>query len=361
MRRFALPLLSLAACSSGSFPAIDQVTGLTVLAIKAEPPDQLVVYDGGVFALALSSDTPFNASFIADVRPISAITATALVADPGGNGRAIQAVFATCAQLDATSHQCLPGSPDYTVIGSGAYFPDAGPAIVAGATFTPSQQLLDDALALDPLHGFGYLPLPLQVTVNAGDDQAVGVKTLTFSQPVVFLESLDDAGVRVVQPAGVNPEVSELKIDSADWNADAGSPIIGDDVTIMPALEEGYTYYLPQPDGGWMPSTDYLVPALDGGLIAFTDYWSYEFYCTAGSFSEPRTGGGPRAGLGNLGGLRDAGTTFFNDAGEILPGTWVQWSADAGVPSQLVYYWIVVLDGRGGVDFAQRTARYQAP
>jgi hypothetical protein len=340
MRRLYVPLLLLAACSSGSFPGIDQVLGLTVIAIKADPPDQLVIEDGGVFAL-VPSDA--GGSSVATIAPV---TVTALVADPTGNGRAIQAVFATCAHLDATTHQCLPSSTDYEVIGSGAYFPDAGPAIVATTTFTPSGQLLGDALALDPLHGLGYLPLPVQVTVNAGSDQIVGVKTLTFSQPITV-----DLGVPATQPADVNPVMPVVTLNGANWEAGAATPFVGE--------TPGGDTIEPTPQ---TTETSYFVPELDGGLIPFIDYWGYEFYCTAGVFSSPRSGGGPRPGFSvDIGRDHDAGSSPVNDAGETVPSTSVQWIADAGNPSQLVYYWIVVLDGRGGVDFTQLTANYVAP
>lgn len=357
MRRLLPPLLVLAACSSGSFPAIDRVTGLTVIAVKADPPDQTVIYDaGGVFDLL----GPLGAS--SGRNPIVPVKVTTLIADPGGGGRAIQVVFATCAQLDPTSHQCLPASPDYQVVGSGAYFPDAGPAIVASATFTPGEQLLGDALALDPLQGFGYLPIPLQVTASAGSDQVVALKTLTFSPPIVYPPGvpaalldggiaipIGDAGLRVIQPADVNPVMPPVTLNGVYWNPDAGPPFIGfTGATIGPAT----------PPSAMVP---YFVPEFDGGLIPFTDYWSYEFYCTAGSFDSPRAGGGPRAGFSFAGGrgLLDAGSPTVNDAGETIPGTQVQWSADAGVPSQLVYFWIVALDGRGGVDFTQLEAQYE--
>ncbi len=351
MRRVLLATALLAACTSGSFPSIDQVTGLTVMAIKADPPDQLLVVDGGLFALVLG-DGGLAAG--ATVAPISPITLTALLADPGGNGRAVQAVFATCAQLDATTHQCLPTSPDYQVLGSGAYFPDAGPAVVATATFTPGQQLLGDALGLDPDHGFGYLPLHVQVTVNAGSDQVVATKDVTFSQPITLnlgeLGGPPDSGVAVTQPADANPVMPVITLDTVPWDADAGPLLVVSDTAIEPTPQTS--------------EVSYFVPQFDGGLIPFSDFWGYEFYCTAGTFSSPRSGGGPRPGgsftFGR--GNRDAGPApVVDDAGETVPGTQVTWNADAGTPSQLVYYWIVVLDGRGGVDFTQRTAQYDGP
>jgi hypothetical protein len=353
--RLPLTLALLAACTSGSFPAIDQVTGLTVIAIKADPPDQTVIYDGGGVFDLLGPGGPGQ-------NPILPITVTTLIADPGGNGRAIQTVFATCAQLDPTSHQCLPTSPDYQVIGASAAIPDAGPAIVAGTTFTPGQQLLGDALALDPLHGFGYLPLPVQVTATAGANQVVAVKTLTFSPPIAYppgvpLALLDggiavplgDAGLEVIQPADMDPVMPPVTLNGVYWDPDAGPPFIDfNGATIGPTT----------PASANVP---YFVPEFDGGLIPFTDYWSYELYCTAGSFDSPRAGGGPRPGFTFVAGRGhvDAGSPMVDDAGETIPGTMVQWSADAGVPSQLVYFWIVALDGRGGVDFTQLEAQYE--
>jgi hypothetical protein len=344
VRRVLVTLALLAACTSGNFPAIDQVLGLTVMAIKADPPDQLVIVDGGIFALVVGDGGN-------SVAAISPVTLTALVADPGGNGRAVQTVFATCAALDATTHQCLPTSPDYQVIGSGAYFPDAGPAIIANAAFTPGQQLLGDALGLDPDHGFGYLPLHVQVTVNAGSDQVVATKTLTFSQPITVtlgeLGGPPDSGIAVTQPADLNPVMPVITLDGFPWEP-AGAPLfVVNDTTIEPTPQTS--------------EVSYFVPQFDGGLIPFTDFYGYEFYCTAGTFSNPRSGGGPRPG-GSFSfgrGDHDAGAPVFDDAGETIPGTSVTWDADAGTPAQLVYYWIVVLDGRGGVDFTQRTAQFE--
>ncbi|MHB8417456.1 MAG: hypothetical protein ACYDCL_05235 [Myxococcales bacterium] len=338
MRRALTGILLLAGCVRGGSSSIDQVTGLTVMAIKADPPDQIIVVDGGgIFAICPPSPLC--------VGPIPAppvpVTVSALVADPTGNGRSVQVDFATCAQKDEATQQCLPGSPDYQIIGSASYVPDAGPAIVASATFTPSEQLLADGLALDPLHGFGYLPLPVQVTATAGSEQIVAVKTVTFSQPIALPSG--DAGA--IQGPDQNPTMPPILIGGVPWDAGASPPTIGDDVTLDPAPQSSQPLY--------------FVPELDGGLLAFTDYLGFEFYCSAGRFSSPRSGGGPTPFA--FGRDKDAGVQLTNDAGEVVPRTSVQWIADAGVPSQLVYYWIVVLDGRGGVDFTQRTAQYQAP
>ncbi|HUB08694.1 MAG TPA: hypothetical protein VMB50_16930 [Myxococcales bacterium] len=353
MRRALALLWLLAGCTSGSFAAIDQVTGLTVLAIQAQPPDQLVIDDGGgVFGLGCSPASgtcPPGGLGPADagptIGPVRPITLSALVADPAGGGRGIQVVFATCAALDATTHQCLAESPDYELLGSGAYFPDAGPSVVATATFTPDEQLLVDALALDPLHGAGYLPLRVQVTASAGSEQVVAVKTITLSQPIALPT---DAGF-VIQPPDGNPVNPSVNLDGSPWLSPQFSPtpVIATTANIQPTLGVG--------------GLGYLVRELDGGLLPFTDYDGYEFYCTAGSFSSPRSGGGPRPGFTFGLGRKDAGAPVYDDAGETVPSTQVQWNADAGQPDQLVYFWIVVVDGRGGVSFGERTAQYQAP
>ncbi len=295
MRR-VLWLLALCACS-GTLDTADQVHDLRLLAMRTDPPQQLVT-------LSDAGATP----------PLSSIETTVLLADPQGQGRNVHGVFATCARVDDGTQQCLPTSSDYSVLGEVDVVPAGGPSAEMKVSFTPSDQLLADALAQDPFHGFGYLPIPVQVTISAGSESQTGVKFAYLSAPIGS------------QPATVNPVIPLVTLNGTTWEAGSSPPLV---VPSGGALVDPVT-----PPG---LEVTYQVPTFRGGEQTFTEAWSYHFFVTAGKFNHPSSGG-----------------VIFGQP----QVTTVSWQPNAGDQQQLVYLWIVVDDGRGGIAWTERTAQF---
>ena len=96
---FASGCVALAAVGCGELDTADRVHDLRLLAMKAEPPEQVLpvafLADGGVVAYPpADGGTP-------RVPPLAPVTVTALVADPAGEGREVTYRFSTCAQLES--------------------------------------------------------------------------------------------------------------------------------------------------------------------------------------------------------------------------------------------------------------------
>jgi hypothetical protein len=327
--------LFFAAAGCGNTATIDQVLDLRELALKAEPPDQVVAYswgDAGVFP------------------PVAPVSVTALIADPRGGGRSIHFAFSTCAHVDSQTQQCHPGTPDFTLLAESDIVPVGGPGAEVAATFTPSQQLLRDALDLDAYHGFGYLPLPVQLSISAnspdgGIEEVVGVKQITFTQTLTSPP----------QAPNHNPVISEILLNDAGWPEAPPQD--------LPVPSDGSALMTPVPQPALWES--FSAPKFAGGLQELTEVWNYAFYCTAGQFAQPTSGGTFNfGGNGNGGPPPGVGGNFAVGNGppadnevQSTGNTWKPGASDGGP----VTFWIVVLDGRGGCDWTTRIVNYVAP
>src|SRR5262249_29162148 len=112
--------------------------------------------------------------------PLPAITLTGLIADPKGAGRAVDYEISICSERDSETARCLKDSPGYRVLGEGQVTPTALGA-EPSVTFTPTWEDLSGAVVEDPYHGFGGLPVALQLAVRAGDEAVVGIKRVVFT------------------------------------------------------------------------------------------------------------------------------------------------------------------------------------
>lgn len=318
---FLLGLALLAAAACGSLDSADHVHDLRMLGIRAEPPEQ-------VFALPISLDagpslieadggiSPDVALALASIQ-VQPVTVRALVADPDGGGRNIHYQFAVCDALSGDGGRCDLSQPNAYAFKEGDYAPDAGWAELS-ATFTPKLSLLAAAVQADPYHGFGFLPLPVQLIVHAGDEEVVGFKRVLFT--VSF------QGEPTPTP-NQNPFIPAVFLDGDVWSA-----------TVPPVLADRCAHAIAPVvvDGG---QETYSRQKFDGSSIQFRESWRYNFFATGGGFTAAATGG---AG-GILGTPQPTDTTWQPDDGE-APGE--------------VTYFLVVRDGRGGEGWTVREARF---
>lgn len=309
---------ALGAAACGSLDSPDHVRDLRMLAIRAEPPEQVfalpISLDGGPsLVLADGGLDPSVAVALAGIQ-VQPITVRALVADPDGGGRPIHYQFAVCDAL-ADGGRCDLGAPNAYAFKEGDWQPDAGWAELS-ATFTPKLELLGSAVQKDPYHGFGFLPVPVQLTIQAGDEKVVGFKRLVFT--VSFADEPTPA-------PNTNPFIPAVFLDGSLWSATEPPVLTGaEDHLVSPVVV----------DGG---EESYAKPKFEGGSIPLRESWRYNFYATAGGFSPGATGG--------QGGL--LGTQIPTDT---------HWRPDDAEAPGPVTCFMVVRDGRGGEGWTVREA-----
>ena len=285
----------------------DQVHDLRILAMRVDPPE--VIVDG--------------ADGMPSSRIVSpAIIVTALVADPLGAGRLVHYLFSTCARVDQSdavvdnsTHRCLVGQLGYRILAEGDFAPGVSGELQI--TFRPSSQLLSEAQTLDTYHGFGGLPLPVQVELQAGGESAVGFKRIVYSAPITSPP----------QVPNTNPQLLGITLDGQDWSPDAN-----------PLFARVDHVFIPTPDPTRIESYQRLT--FDHQLLQFHETLRYAFFTTLGKFNNPVTGG------------------VSNRTGEqIAPDS--TWSPPDPPAAGAVTFWVVVQDGRGGVSWILRSGQIQ--
>ena len=355
-RRILAPLaLTCAAVGCGGLDTPDKVHDLRLLAMRANPPQQ-------VFYLNLQS-TPSNAATLSGAGGLSGYGGGRTQAraagrrdhgrrarlakeslrsrhqhldhrlcghrvlrrglfDPGGpahhdhrphhnpqlaDGGSIHYIFATCTELDSATGQCLTTSPDYQVLKEDDFVPtDNQTWGEISATFAPGFTFLLHAIDNDAYHGFGGLPIVTQVSLTSGAESVVGIKRSTL----FTWSSLP------LPPADLNPVIPAVTVAGVEWPADDilwfSDPSVNFNVIpeVVPELEVSYP-----------------VPTSKGPPFTFKESWTYNFFCRR--VVQPR-----RLGRGRC--RRDVNPVNTD---------WVPPSSDS---PQLVTYWMVVEDGRGG-------------
>ena len=299
MRRLAVFAL-LAGCST-TLDGVGNVHDLRILAMRADPPEQLVT----------------------DPRPV---TVTALIANPPG-GFLVSAKWTTCAAPDSDTSRCLESSTGYAVLGESTV--KTGPeGAEPSVTFLPDPELLKQVAQADQYRGLAGLRQIIQVDLRAGDQQAVGFKRMVFSVPSK-------------NPINVNPVVGPVEFNDAGWAPDASVVF-----TVAPPRMLGQGMGMAVPARNQLAVLEdrslpefYEVRTFNGDVRKLQEAWRYNFYVSHGTFS-------PTAGGGN--------NLLSTDAGNIE----TQWARvdgeDGGSGPTTV--WIVVRDGRGGETWAVRRA-----
>jgi hypothetical protein len=352
-----------------------------LLSIRAEPPEQLlplsptgqVVLDGGINLSALlfgdggvcTTDggclvtLPFGDGgitldawsdggvtftdggplpFLGGPAQIKPVTLTGLVADPEGGGRPIHYTFSVCAHLDP-NNRCDPDAPGYQLI-TDQTLTVTSISNEMSATFTPSAELLTQAVQLDPYHAFGGLPLQTQLEVQAGNEHVVATKFVVFTPPY---------GTAPVIP-NTNPQIDGLQLDGSEWSATNPPTVVGGALGSGNGNPRGGGS-VNFPDGGGghdiAPEFDvasqevYTHPTFTGGIVTLHEAFRFNFFATLGSFN-PAVSGGVSNGITN----------------NTNPKTDSHWRPDQNDGEQDVTFWVVVRDGRGGENWIVRRAHF---
>ena len=307
-----------AGCGSFEDPAI--VLDLRILAMSAEPPEQVVPFDPA---------NPLDVTF-------APFEVCMLVADPGAD-RALEWSMTACPP--AGDRRCEPDRPSVAMGRGRIEDPEtAGAPQVACATLPEGGGLLavlQDTIADDDLSGFGGVDINVSVrVVPAGGDETsavYGAKGVRFS-PKVPAERV----------ANRNPTLERIDVDRGDGAlvplplgrcADQAAPL-----TLAPGASIELTPV--EPPGA---REDYLVPTFEGGVRMFTENLKYQWLARGGDWTRANTGG-PRDGAGNPAQL---------DTGWEAPPT------DRVPADGLVSLWVIQRDERGGLAWFESCVRVQ--
>lgn len=306
-----------AACGSFEDPSI--VLDFRILAMTAQPPEQVVPIDvDDPTAVELA---PVElCALISDQEQIRAIEWSMTACRPRGDRRC--------------------DDPEDTAFAVGAGVLDdpetASTPQRACATLEPGPELaavLQETIANDDLSGFGGVDVNVMlraVPAGAGEDDAVyGAKAVRFS-PLLPADRV----------ANANPTLDRIEVDRGDGVAtelplgrcaDQPAPLelrSGASIGLLPV----------EPAGA---REDYVVPTFDGGSRAFTEYLRYQWLAGDGDWSGANTGG-PRDVAGNQ---------------PELDTEWRAPNLDDGAEPALVPLWVIQRDERGGGAWFESCAR----
>jgi len=286
VRAWALLLVVLAAgCGSFEDPTI--VLDLRVLAITADPPEQVVPFDP-----ANPPDDP------ADV-PLVDSELCALVADPAASRR-LRWEMTVCAPVDDLRCPDDAEHPEFVIDGGTIEDPEEADDPQAACGTLPADPALllviEDAISIDSLAGFGGIDVAVELRVwpedggGGGDDEEIFAAKRVRYAPLLPPERV----------ANTNPTVEQISILVADGErdpiplplgrcADQPSPIriaAGARLELEPLEPEGVR-------------ETYVVPTFDGGSRTFTESLTYQWLASDGGWTRSSTGG-PRDISGEL-------------------------------------------------------------
>lgn len=299
MRLWLVVIASLGVAACGNLDAIDYVRDLRILAMRADPPDQLL--DPNALRAGVQAGTSSTAP----------VQITALVAWPNNGNAQIDYQFSTCALLDPNAFSCIPTSPAYQVFDSGTTTASSG-TVQISTTLSPNDVQIALALQQDSYHGFGGLRLPVNITLQTSSDRVVGTKLVVYTLPT--------AGSAYVP--NQNPNISGATVESTPWPnpgaftfSTAAQPKDGWDITPLFDPNEQVAYQ---------------VPTFAGGTLPLSESWLFDYFSTFGDYFSPVTTGGTAIATN----VKNPPDSHFTPPAQsaTTPGT--------------VY--VVVRDGRGG-------------
>lgn len=281
MRGLAL-FVALAVCAAcGSFEDPTIVLDLRVLAMSAEPPEQVAPYD------------PDNPPEDPEEAGLVDAEICALIADPAASRR-LRWDMTVCAPDDEMRCPDDPDHPEFP-IGSGTIDDpeEAATAQRVCATLPADPALLlviEDAISLDSLAGFGGIDvmIGLRVRPESSDEESFAGKRVRYA-PLLPANRV----------ANTNPTLDQISILVEGRDEPNPLPLgrcgePGEPVRIAPG--ERLELEPLEPEG---VREDYVVPTFDGGARMFTESLTYQWLASDGEWSRSSTGG-PRDLSGEL-------------------------------------------------------------
>jgi hypothetical protein len=323
--------LGLAGCTSFQDPNV--VVDLRVLALDADPPDQVLTVDVNA--------PPDPVALLGQLAPTQVC---ALVADPGTDRRLAWSIaicpFGTNA---ATGDRCSDPKQRVAIAQGTIDDPDTTvPEPALCATVAPNNALLGvliNAISADKLSGLGGIDYDLELTING--EGAADADAVVASKTLRVLPRIPDT----VTP-NHNPTIDHIDMSIAGA-APTPLPLVrcaeNPSPPVVP-LATKVRLTPVEPDGA---RETYVAPTLDGKGQTFTETFTYQWTASAGGFSKG-TSGGPHQLSGTPAPLF---TDFKTPAASDLKA---KGSTDISL-------WIVQRDERLGVHWYEACVRTNSP
>ncbi len=297
----ALATTVLVTACTPDFDDVWQVRDLRVLGIRADPPEVLL---------------PPTALFELATLTLPSVRVDALVVDPRDDDTLVEWQIVACTPEENLCDDAKVSKRVYPPEGEGEWARTRLDEI--GFDFVLDNELALAAIGADLFKGFGGLPIPLELRVR-GAEEVVGQKRLVYG----ITDPPNKAPNRNPRLAGVTIHGTEI--------ADPEIPdpwVVGREEKIV---------VLPEPGVG--SKEDYVVLTFSGDSKDLEEHLSYSFFVTEGELSHGKTGGRPSPFVVNK---------------KVVDVT-SEWTTPKEPGEGTV--WVVVRDGRGGVDW--RSFRYR--
>jgi hypothetical protein len=307
-------LLALALCACA--PDMDEPTlvhDLRVLGVSTDPPELLLpsCEDSPEVLAALDTEMEYRA----------------LIVDPQGQGRELAYQLYACA--DAEDLACSDPADQVLLAEGHTRAGELSRAIRPGGRALPDgSALLKRVLENDDYAGLGGVRLPLVLRLEAGEERIHAQKLLVYSCPLV-------EGMR----ANRNPQLPGLLLQGAPWPETEGAQ-----TSALPELH-GPGPFVVQAEDFRALEESYVMADVELEPVPATESWTLAWHASLGKFNLAQTGG--------------------TDFGGQESRNRVEWTPLDGdddalvIPEpQVVTFWVVVRDGRGGQSWLSRQAHW---
>ena len=305
LRACVLLVLGLVGCTP-DFDEIWLVKDLRVLAVRATPPEQI---------------------FTSVPTRVVPIEVEALVADPRDTTRVVEWEAWGCSPEE---NSCVDAGYSEQLVE-----PTTTPLDQVRLDFVPSLALVEESLNRDRFRGFGGLPILIEFRIranNSGESTIYAIKRLVYTFPLPY------SPVPVGKIANSNPSVESIDVGQGKTVEGASSPVDepievvgGTELALLPkpTSEAKETYVVVTADAEALLED----PTTPTGTDEVEEFLSYNFFVTLGDLSNAATGGRPSPFVDNK-------------KVDEVSSTWSVPNVDATAT-----VWIVINDGRGGVDW----------
>ncbi len=301
---------ALAAASSAceaNFEPQSIVIDLRVLAMQANPPEVIVDVDPRhPDPSQLTIPDVHLRALVADPGPTRRLAWHALACAPTGTGR--------CSLIVDPED---PHAPILDLGGGVIEDPEDLPAAPGvDILFHATPELLMTAIDAAPLGGIDGVVVQIELRVAPEGDS--DEKDAVYAEKgVVFTPRLP-----MDKQANRNPTLTDMTADGAPWSASDCTIVVapGAEVDLMPIEDP-------------MDLEVYQLERVDGGADSFMESLRYQWFATAGEFSDDQTGG-PKSIFGEI------------------PNLDTKWTAPAMAGP--VSFYVVQRDERGGATWVQR-------
>lgn len=324
----AIMVAMLSALSLGCTPDFEKVwlvQDLRVLAIKADPPEQII----RPAQLPVSNDPTTIAEVLAEqLRPIAL---NVLAVDPRDAVREVAWEVWACTPEESF---CDGASLEQRLYGATTRLDQIR------YEFTPTPELLLASFQADPMRGFGGLPIVVEFRMADDEFTVRAFKRVVITFPLPYSPVPDtkqpNENPRLESIEG-NGETLDLRVTQ---QVDAETEFV---LQPVPTEDSKQSYVV-------VAAEDPLnITASDGlSVVELEEYLSYDFYTTGGHLSHATTGGKP--------------LPFYED--KKVYETTSKWKASLAAHTtadQLAKIWIVIRDDRGGVNWTSLDVTTSSP